>query len=130
MSSVAAKKTASKKAAASKSINAAGADAHAQQAGKKRQETYHTYIYRVLKDCHDKLGISSAAMAVMNSMVNDIFERIAREAAELARYNKRQTIGSKEIRSAVNLVFPGDLARHALSEAAKALSKYGDVVEN
>ncbi|KAB7505574.1 Band 7 protein [Armadillidium nasatum] len=37
----------------------------------------------------------------MNSFVNDIFERIAAEASRLAHYNKRSTITSREIQTAV-----------------------------
>lgn len=43
--------------------------------------------------------ISSTAMGIMNSFVNDIFERIAGEASRLAHYNKRSTITSREIRN-------------------------------
>jgi ribosomal protein L13E len=32
----------------------------------------------------------SAAMSIMNSFVNDLFERIAAEASKLTHYNKRQ----------------------------------------
>ncbi|CAH2021139.1 unnamed protein product [Acanthoscelides obtectus] len=37
-------------------------------------------------------------MSIMNSFVNDIFERIAAEASRLAHYNKRATITSREFR--------------------------------
>uniref|UniRef100_F2Z581 H2B clustered histone 4 n=1 Tax=Sus scrofa TaxID=9823 RepID=F2Z581_PIG len=40
-------------------------------------------------------------MGIMNSFVNDIFERIAGEASRLAHYNKRSTITSREIQTAV-----------------------------
>jgi histone H2B len=63
-------------------------------------------------------------MAIMNSFVNDIFERIAMEAGRLARYNKRQTITSREIQTAVRLLLPGELAKHAVSEGTKAVTKY------
>lgn len=46
---------------------------------KKRVETYSTYIYKVLKQVHPDTGISNKAMSIMNSFVNDIFERIARK---------------------------------------------------
>ena len=55
-------------------------------------------------------------MAIMNSFVGDIFERIATEAGRLARYNNRQTITSREIQTAVRLLLPGELAKHAVSE--------------
>uniref|UniRef100_A0A8D0QAN3 Core Histone H2A/H2B/H3 domain-containing protein n=1 Tax=Sus scrofa TaxID=9823 RepID=A0A8D0QAN3_PIG len=55
------------------------------------------YVYKVLKQVHPDTGISSKAMGIMNSFVNDIFERIAGEASRLAHYNKRSTITSREI---------------------------------
>ena len=49
----------------------------------KRKESYAIYIYKVLKQVHPDTGISSKAMGIMNSFVNDIFERIATEASRL-----------------------------------------------
>ena len=46
----------------------------------KRKESYAIYIYKVLKQVHPDTGISSKAMGIMNSFVNDIFERIATES--------------------------------------------------
>ncbi|XP_072101569.1 histone H2B 7-like [Mobula birostris] len=63
-------------------------------------------------------------MSIMNSFVNDIFERIAGEASRLAHYNKRSTISSREIQTAVRLLLPGELAKHAVSEGTKAVTKY------
>jgi histone H2B len=41
---------------------------------------------KVLKQVHPDTGISNKAMAILNSFVNDIFERIASEASsELIR---------------------------------------------
>ncbi|XP_037928769.1 uncharacterized protein LOC119663186 [Teleopsis dalmanni] len=73
---------------------------------------------------HPDTGISSKAMSIMNSFVNDIFERIAAEASRLAHYNKRSTITSREIQTAVRLLLPGELAKHAVSEGTKAVTKY------
>ncbi|KAK6030392.1 core histone H2A/H2B/H3/H4 [Ostertagia ostertagi] len=44
------------------------------------------------------------SMSIMNSFVNDVFERIAAEASRLAHYNKRSTISSREIQTAVRLI--------------------------
>lgn len=38
-------------------------------------------IFLVLKQVHPDTGISNKAMAILNSFVNDIFERIATEAS-------------------------------------------------
>ncbi|XP_063302389.1 putative histone H2B type 2-D [Pelobates fuscus] len=67
---------------------------------KTRKESYAIYVYKVLKQVHPDTGISSKAMGIMNSFVNDIFERIAGEASRLAHYNKRSTITSREIQTA------------------------------
>ena len=91
---------------------------------KGRKESYAIYVYKVLKQVHPDTGISSKAMSVMNSFVNDIFERIANEASRLAHYNKRSTITSREIQTAVRLLLPGELAKHAVSEGTKAVTKY------
>ncbi len=91
---------------------------------KKRKESYSIYIYKVLKQVHPDTGISSKAMSIMNSFANDIFERIAQEASKLAHYNKRSTITSREVQTAVRLLLPGELAKHAVSEGTKAVTKY------
>ena len=97
----------------------------------------------MLKQVHPDTGISNKAMAILNSFVNDIFERIATEAssayylwsccskgsaclscaAELASYSKKSTISSREIQTAVRLILPGELAKHAISEGTKSVTK-------
>lgn len=91
---------------------------------RSRHESYSSYIFKVLRQCHPEINISKKAMAIMNSFVNDIFERIAHEGSKLAAYNKRSTISSKEIQTAVRLILPGELSKHAVSEATKAIAKY------
>ena len=91
---------------------------------KSKTETYKIYIYKVLKQVHPDTGISSKAMSIMNSFINDIFEKIATEASKLARYNKKPTVTSREIQTAVRLILPGELAKHAVSEGTKAVTKF------
>ena len=93
----------------------------------------------VLKQVHPDTGISNKAMAILNSFVNDIFERIATEAsselvliwplivwliaiAELASYSKKSTISSREIQTSVRLILPGELSKHAISEGTKSVT--------
>ncbi|CAK9227510.1 unnamed protein product [Sphagnum troendelagicum] len=91
---------------------------------KKSSESYKIYIYKVLKQVHPDTGVSSKAMGIMNSFINDIFEKLAQEAARLARYNKKPTITSREVQTAVRLTLPGELAKHAVSEGTKAVTKF------
>ena len=80
------------KAAASKGAKGAkkaASKAKAARSGDKkrkhrRRESYAIYVYKVLKQVHPDTGISSKAMSIMNSFVNDIFERISSESSRLA----------------------------------------------
>ncbi|XP_047270025.1 histone H2B [Capsicum annuum] len=103
--------------------DASGADKKKKKA-KKSIETYKIYIFKVLKQVHPDIGISSKSMGIMNSFINDIFEKLAQESSRLARINKKPTITSREIQTAVRLVLPGELAKHAVSEGTKAVTKF------
>ena len=62
---------------------------------RRRKESYGIYIYNVLRQVHPDVGVSSKAMSIMNSFVNDIFERIASEASRLSLRKKKSTISSR-----------------------------------
>ena len=117
------KPRAEKRLPASKESASAG-DKKKKKKIKKSSETYKIYIFKVLKQVHPDIGISSKAMSIMNSFINDIFEKLAQEASRLARYNKKPTITSREIQTSVRLVLPGELAKHAVSEGTKAVTKF------
>ena len=107
-----------------KSAKKGGKKGSSSKRRKKRVESYSTYIYRVLKQVHPDTGISKKSMSIMNSFINDVFERIASEAGRLGKYNSKATLSSREIQTAVRLVLPGELAKHAVSEGTKAVTKY------
>ena len=95
-----------------------------QKVKKRKHQSFKIFVYKVLKQVHPEMGMSKKSMNIMNSFVNDIFERIGTEASKLAKYNKKSTISSREIQTAVRLLLPGELAKHAVSEATKAVTKY------
>ena len=124
-----AKSDAPKPAAAEKKVAVKKVAAKKPTDGKKKRkasksETYKVYLYKVLKQVHPDTGVSSKAMSILNSMMNDMFDKIATEAAKLSRYSKKPTITSREIQTAVRLVLPGELAKHAVSEGTKAVTKF------
>ena len=91
---------------------------------KKRAESFKTYIHRVLKQVHPKIGLSKRSMSIMNSFVMDSFDKIAQESAKLTKTNKRATLSAREVQSAVRLVLPNELAKHAITEGTKAIQKF------
>uniref|UniRef100_A0ACD5TRY8 Uncharacterized protein n=1 Tax=Avena sativa TaxID=4498 RepID=A0ACD5TRY8_AVESA len=118
------KPKAEKRLPAGKTASKEGGEKKGRKKAKKSVETYKIYIFKVLKQVHPDIGISSKAMSIMNSFINDIFEKLAGESANLARYNKKPTITSREIQTSVRLVLPGELAKHAVSEGTKAVTKF------
>ncbi len=76
---------------------------------KSRKESYAIYVYKVLKQ------VQLDTDGIMNSFINDIFEHIACESSHLSHYNKRSTITSREIQTAVCLLLSGELTKHTVS---------------
>ena len=93
---------------------------------RKGTETFNLYIYKVLKQVHPEFGMSKKAMSVMNGFVYDAFDRIATEAGNIVKYNNKSTLDARAIQCAMKLVLPGELAKHAESEANKAVAKFAN----
>ena len=85
------------------------------------------YVLReVLRQVHPKLTISKRSVQILNSLVLDSFEKISEESQRLVKRTKRQTLTSREVQTAIRLVFPGELAKHAVSEGTKAVTKFSN----
>lgn len=97
-----------------------------QRRKKANYTSYSSFIYKVLKQVAPDSGISKKAMAVVDAMTQDVFEKLATEASRLAKYNKKSTLTSREIQTAVSLIFPGELGKHAISEGTKAVMKFNE----
>nr|XP_025717893.1 late histone H2B.L4-like [Callorhinus ursinus] len=90
----------------------------------KLSGSFTTYFPRVLRHVHKGLSPSQKTMSVMDSFIKDVFEHIADEASRLARSNKCSTIMSREIQTAMRLLLPREIGKHAVSEATKAITRY------
>ena len=71
-----------------------------------------------------EVGISKKGMNVIDSLVTDMFEQVALEASKLVRYQKKKTLSSADIQTAVKLLLPVDLGNHAVLEGSKAVAKF------
>lgn len=95
--------------------------------GRRKRELnarFSTYIFRVLKQVHPDLGITGKAMKVMNDFMIDTFNRLTSEAAALVKHSKKVTLTSTEVQTATRLVLPGELSKHAVNEATKAIANF------
>jgi len=93
---------------------------------RKGKQTFSTYIYKVLQGMNGN-GMSKKGMAVMNSVVTDVFERLMKEASDAAKYAKKATVGQQEVVTAVKFILPGKLAQFAISNGNKAVTKFEQV---
>ena len=92
---------------------------------KKKGLRLDAYIYKVLKEVHPEFQISKQAMSIMDSMISDIYERLAFEASKLMVYNKKVTLQARDIKIATRLVLPkGELVKHALTEGMVAIQRF------
>jgi histone H2B len=94
---------------------------------KRRVQTFSSYVYKVLKQVQPDESISRRSMGIMNSLLNDSFQKISTEAYRLMQFSKCKTISGRTIQTAVRLCFPPELAKHGVSEGVKAVKKYSDV---
>lgn len=97
--------------------------------GKKKatrypKNVYGTYIYKVLKQVHPDIGIKKNSLYMIYQMITDVIMRTSTTSNKLLMLGKRHTVTSREIQTSVRLVLPGELAKHAVSDGAKALTKY------
>ena len=90
--------------------------------------SFHIFIHRVLKQVHPNQGISKVAMTIMNSFACDMFERLASESATLLKYSSAKTMSARALQTAVRLLLPGELSKHAISEGTKAVTKYNSAL--
>ena len=101
------------------------------QIKKKRKvddREYKRYVGIVLRQVHPGMTMSSSANRIMNSFLQDCFERISDEAGRLGHHpeskRKHSRIEAREVQTAVRLLLPGELSKHAISEGTKAVTKY------
>jgi len=98
---------------------------------KKVQHSFASYIHKVLKQVHPDAGMSKKAMAIMDSFINDMFDKVAEESFRLVRntVRKSSTMNAREVQTSARLILPGELSKHAVSEGNKAVTKYNQAMQ-
>ncbi|XP_044536681.1 histone H2B-like [Gracilinanus agilis] len=87
---------------------------------------YSLYTHRVLKEVIPNQGLTYKTTEIMNSMINNILERIAEEAGNLLCYKRHLTLGHQDIQMAVYRLLPDELAKHAVAFGTRAVTTYND----
>jgi histone H2A len=87
----------------------------------KKPKSFRIYIYKVLAQLHPDLGINNKAMKIVDGMVHYILQR---EGKTISKFVNHKTVTSRDVQTAVRLILPGELAKHAISEGTKAVTKF------
>ena len=83
-------------------------------------------IYKVLAQVHPDYGMSGQAMKSMIGLTGGVAQWIVQQAVDLCHADNKKTLSSREVQTAVRLCFPGELAKHGVSEGVKAVTKFLD----
>ena len=79
------------------------------------------HVITVLEKENTEYDLDSIKI-VVNQFYPDL--RKILNTCQLSTHNGRSTISSREIQTSVRLLLPGELAKHAVSEGTKAVTKY------
>ena len=93
---------------------------------KKKFRYYDSYISKVLKEVSKESGITNNAKQQLNSILITFARKIAENALELTEISGKRTLSDKEVSSAVQILFGGELKSHALTEGEKAVQTFVD----
>jgi histone H2B len=95
----------------------------------KGEVNFQTKIHKVLNIVHPEMRITGAASGQLNTILNKLGVEISKQARILASSASLQTLKAKQMQGAVQVVLPGELAKHAKSEGVKAITKFKTVEE-
>ena len=102
--------------------------AERKQIRKKDFSSFDTYIKKVLKQIHPDTSIKGESVVEMNNFVKFVLYEIMRVVNILTSQNDKKTVTSREVMMASQALLPGELARHAVAEGNKAVTKYNSSI--
>ena len=91
---------------------------------RKKEPTLASYIYKVHKQIHPSLGISSKAIGQINGILDNVIAHMISTSAGSARVGKKSTLSARHVQCAVPLTMGFELSKHAISEGTKAVAKF------
>lgn len=94
----------------------------------KKRDTnqFYTYIHKVLKQVHPDTGINTSSIQVVNALMMNLIYIGMMRINHLCMLSDRKTISSREVSVAFRSILPGELAKHAVSDLTKAVTKFVD----
>ena len=88
------------------------------------QTSFATFTYRLLKTLHPDCGMTGESLSTMTNITKFQIRVLMEKVNRLRQTADLKTITAREIQAAVPFVYKGELAKYAISEAQKAVTKY------
>lgn len=85
---------------------------------------FDLYIYRLHKQIHPGLNLSTSAKTKLSELVNTLVKDFIRTLVVFTEHCRKNTISSREVQNAVRVLILGDLGKKAVSAGVKAVIKY------
>lgn len=89
-----------------------------------KRTSFRNYIRGSLKIFGSHASIASTAVEVVNSILFDLFFKVATEAKELMAHKLQRTLMAKHFQTAAELIFKGEVSRHAISHGCNSVLRY------
>ncbi|XP_031638798.1 histone H2B.11-like [Contarinia nasturtii] len=101
----------------------------AKRVDKKNARNLRPYILKVMRKDGRELRINKKALDIVNDLVLDVFDRLAREASNILRRNlkpvqKSAILTDNDLKCAVHLLIPGELGKYASEQGRKAIQDF------
>ena len=68
----------------------------------------------MIKEAKPEFNVSKKSMSMATSIIDDLFVKIMDEARKILIFSKKQTLSSKEVETAIKIVFPGEIQKLAI----------------
>ena len=92
---------------------------------KKKTRFFETYISKVLKQVSESNGITSNSKQQLNSALCLISKLISSTVITLTEMAKKKTMSDKEVKNALLIVLPPQMAANAIIEGQTAIASFG-----
>ena len=88
------------------------------------EDPVHSFIYVLLEQVHPGFYILPRTSCCVADALRDVMQRLITCCVELSAKNATGFLTPKHMESAVQLVLPGELGKHAKSASTKAITKF------
>lgn len=85
---------------------------------------FEYYIRKILLQVEPESGISGASKKQLNDFIIEFAKQFASAAFDLMANRHSRTVTARDIQTTVRILLKGSLAKHAITEGTKAVTKF------